>query len=153
MPDLCAAVQLLNQVEAQALDISLMKTPGFSIDQVPLPCSLRIAAFLFFTVLFAADGVGRPQRCHCNRNSVSTCRFSKDTSRLRAREQRVRLFRAELGGPCLTPRVFSHRGDGLVAARHLKHFGYHPTLFYPKRSTKGDAARLFSVCAACNVRL
>eukprot|EP01120_Amphizonella_sp_Union-15-10_P013681 TRINITY_DN6409_c0_g1_i4.p1 TRINITY_DN6409_c0_g1~~TRINITY_DN6409_c0_g1_i4.p1 ORF type:complete len:258 (+),score=54.81 TRINITY_DN6409_c0_g1_i4:76-774(+) len=23
-------------------------------------------------------------------------------------------------------------GDGMVAARHLHHFGYHPTLFYPK---------------------
>ncbi|KAI5467819.1 NAD(P)H-hydrate epimerase [Mariannaea sp. PMI_226] len=25
-------------------------------------------------------------------------------------------------------------GDGLVAARHLRHYGYQPTVFYPKRS-------------------
>ncbi|KAM5358749.1 hypothetical protein ACJZ2D_015033 [Fusarium nematophilum] len=25
-------------------------------------------------------------------------------------------------------------GDGLVAARHLRHYGYNPTVFYPKRS-------------------
>ncbi|KAI0138293.1 NAD(P)H-hydrate epimerase [Pestalotiopsis sp. NC0098] len=25
-------------------------------------------------------------------------------------------------------------GDGLVAARHLKHYGYQPTIYYPKRS-------------------
>ncbi|KAK0726230.1 YjeF N-terminal domain-containing protein [Apiosordaria backusii] len=25
-------------------------------------------------------------------------------------------------------------GDGLVAARHLRHYGYHPTIYYPKRS-------------------
>ena len=25
-------------------------------------------------------------------------------------------------------------GDGLVAARHLHHFGYRPTVVYPKRS-------------------
>lgn len=25
-------------------------------------------------------------------------------------------------------------GDGLVAARHLRHYGYHPSIFYPKRS-------------------
>ncbi|RYP02025.1 hypothetical protein DL764_005993 [Monosporascus ibericus] len=25
-------------------------------------------------------------------------------------------------------------GDGLVAARHLRHYGYQPTIFYPKRS-------------------
>lgn len=24
-------------------------------------------------------------------------------------------------------------GDGLVAARHLWHYGYHPTIYYPKR--------------------
>ena len=35
------------------------------------------------------------------------------------------------------------RGDGLVAARHLKHFGYSPTIYYPKRSIKGDGLRLF----------
>lgn len=35
------------------------------------------------------------------------------------------------------------RGDGLVAARHLKHFGYSPTIYYPRRSTKGDGLRLF----------
>jgi singapore isolate B (sub-type 7) whole genome shotgun sequence assembly, scaffold_6 len=35
------------------------------------------------------------------------------------------------------------RGDGLVAARHLKHFGYSPAVFYPKRSSKGDGVRLF----------
>ena len=24
-------------------------------------------------------------------------------------------------------------GDGLVAARHLRHYGYQPTVYYPKR--------------------
>lgn len=28
-------------------------------------------------------------------------------------------------------------GDGLVAARHLWHYGYQPTVYYPKQ-TKGD---------------
>jgi NAD(P)H-hydrate epimerase len=27
-------------------------------------------------------------------------------------------------------------GDGLVASRHLYHFGYKPTIFYPKRTDK-----------------
>ena len=47
-----------------------------------------------------------------------------------------------------TPRVhsaFRCSGDGLVAARHLKHFGYEPVILYPKRATKGDAVRLYSV--------
>lgn len=25
-------------------------------------------------------------------------------------------------------------GDGLVAARHLCHYGYQPSIYYPKRS-------------------
>ena len=39
--------------------------------------------------------------------------------------------------------ILMRRGDGLVAARHLKHFGYSPTVFYPKRSSNGDGVRLF----------
>ncbi|KAH8722002.1 NAD(P)H-hydrate epimerase [Ilyonectria robusta] len=33
-------------------------------------------------------------------------------------------------------------GDGLVAARHLRHYGYHPTVFYPKRSRNDLYQRL-----------
>ena len=33
-------------------------------------------------------------------------------------------------------------GDGLVAARHLWHYGYKPTIYYPKQS-KND---LYQVC-------
>ncbi|KAL9056496.1 MAG: hypothetical protein Q9162_002871 [Coniocarpon cinnabarinum] len=33
-------------------------------------------------------------------------------------------------------------GDGLVAARHLKHFGYNPTVYYPKQPPKSLYPRL-----------
>ena len=33
-------------------------------------------------------------------------------------------------------------GDGLVAARHLWHYGYQPTIFYPKQSKNGIYERL-----------
>ncbi|KAI8723844.1 NAD(P)H-hydrate epimerase [Fusarium sp. LHS14.1] len=33
-------------------------------------------------------------------------------------------------------------GDGLVAARHLRHYGYKPTVFYPKRSKNDLYQRL-----------
>lgn len=33
-------------------------------------------------------------------------------------------------------------GDGLVAARHLHHYGYKPTLYYPKQSKNDLYARL-----------
>lgn len=35
-------------------------------------------------------------------------------------------------------------GDGLVAARHLHHFGYKPSICYPKRTTKPPFAGLIS---------
>ncbi|KEI41176.1 uncharacterized protein L969DRAFT_92409 [Mixia osmundae IAM 14324] len=44
--------------------------------------------------------------------------------------------------PCTHPKVLicagpgNQGGDGLVAARHLWHFGYQPTLFYPKQTDK-----------------
>ncbi|KAK6859460.1 hypothetical protein PG995_003096 [Apiospora arundinis] len=33
-------------------------------------------------------------------------------------------------------------GDGLVAARHLRHYGYQPTIYYPKRSKSDLYQRL-----------
>jgi hypothetical protein len=32
------------------------------------------------------------------------------------------------------PTLFMLGGDGLVAARHLWHYGYKPTIYYPKQS-------------------
>ncbi|CAG8433638.1 1204_t:CDS:10 [Ambispora gerdemannii] len=37
-------------------------------------------------------------------------------------------------------------GDGLVAARHLSHFGYRPSIFYPKQSKKDLFQRLATQC-------
>jgi hypothetical protein len=50
----------------------------------------------------------------------------------------VRCVRCVLRGPS---------GDGLVAGRHLSHFGYDVAVHYPKRPAKDDAGRLFSVRA------
>ncbi|KAI9484400.1 YjeF N-terminal domain-containing protein [Zychaea mexicana] len=37
-------------------------------------------------------------------------------------------------------------GDGLVAARHLYHFGYKPALYYPKQPNKDLYQRLLTQC-------
>ncbi|KAJ1977194.1 hypothetical protein H4R34_003679 [Dimargaris verticillata] len=37
-------------------------------------------------------------------------------------------------------------GDGLVAARHLFHFGYEPTIYYPKQPQKGLYQNLVKQC-------
>ena len=42
----------------------------------------------------------------------------------------------------LSPRLIYTGGDGLVAARHLWHYGYQPTIFYPKQSKNDLYERL-----------
>ncbi|CAE6446276.1 unnamed protein product [Rhizoctonia solani] len=42
-------------------------------------------------------------------------------------------------------------GDGLVAARHLKMFGYEPTLYMPKPGSKDIYKRLASQCANLHI--
>ncbi|GBB90402.1 hypothetical protein RclHR1_17350004 [Rhizophagus clarus] len=42
-------------------------------------------------------------------------------------------------------------GDGLVAARHLFHFGYKPNIFYPKQSKKDLYERLVIQCQSLEI--
>nr|XP_033779760.1 NAD(P)H-hydrate epimerase [Geotrypetes seraphini] len=42
-------------------------------------------------------------------------------------------------------------GDGLVCARHLKLFGYEPTIFYPKRSNKPLFENLTTQCQKMDI--
>ncbi|KAG0344621.1 hypothetical protein BG004_004293, partial [Podila humilis] len=51
--------------------------------------------------------------------------------------------------------VFSGPGnnglDGLVAARHLSHFGYHPRIYYPKRPDKPVNKGLMAQCLELDI--
>lgn len=42
-------------------------------------------------------------------------------------------------------------GDGLVCARHLKLFGYNPTVYYPKRTDKPLYSNLTHQCAEMDI--
>ncbi|KAI0237600.1 NAD(P)H-hydrate epimerase [Lamellibrachia satsuma] len=42
-------------------------------------------------------------------------------------------------------------GDGLVCARHLKLFGYHPTIFYPKRPNKPLLNNMTTQCEKMDI--
>jgi len=42
-------------------------------------------------------------------------------------------------------------GDGLVCARHLKHFGYSPEIYYPKRTSNALYERLLHQCVENNI--
>ncbi|KAK1569752.1 YjeF N-terminal domain-containing protein [Colletotrichum navitas] len=60
------------------------------------------------------------------------------------------------GRPGSLPRVqrkahLAAGGDGLVAARHLRHYGYNPTVYYPKRSKNELYQRLAQQLVDLNV--
>lgn len=94
----------------------------------------------------SAHGAGRALRVSGRLPGSSTEQGQEGSCRLRSRQQwwvslpfRGRRFRAwSIFRPavqCCSPRRYGGAGgDGLVAARHLRHYGYQPTIFYPKRS-------------------
>ncbi|KAK1740249.1 pyridoxine/pyridoxamine 5'-phosphate oxidase [Skeletonema marinoi] len=89
----------LNAQDATDLDVELMSTPGFSLEQLMELAGLSVAEAVYEVGTDGNDG---------------------------AKKKRVLL----VCGPG------NNGGDGLVAARHLFHFGFQPTVVYPKRSTK-----------------
>lgn len=86
---------MLNQEDAQQVDVDLMSTPGFSVDQLMELAGLSVAAAVMKAY---------PPTTH----------------------RRV----LAVVGPG------NNGGDALVASRHLAHFGYTPTLVYPKRGRR-----------------
>lgn len=50
------------------------------------------------------------------------------------------------GFPVYARTYLEQGGDGLVAARHLWHFGYRPTLFYPKQGKNDFYQKLRKQC-------
>eukprot|EP00985_Skeletonema_marinoi_P003993 scaffold1742_cov150-Skeletonema_marinoi.AAC.12 len=85
--------------DATDLDVELMSTPGFSLEQLMELAGLSVAEAVYEVGTDGNDG---------------------------KKKKRVLL----VCGPG------NNGGDGLVAARHLFHFGFQPTVVYPKRSTK-----------------
>jgi len=89
----------LNAQDATDLDVELMSTPGFSLEQLMELAGLSVAEAVYEVGTDGTDG---------------------------KKKKRVLL----VCGPG------NNGGDGLVAARHLFHFSFQPTVVYPKRSTK-----------------
>mmetsp|Transcript_19041 Transcript_19041/g.60912 ORF Transcript_19041/g.60912 Transcript_19041/m.60912 type:complete len:253 (-) Transcript_19041:223-981(-) len=97
---LSRAATLLGQRAAQELDVELMSSPGFSIDQLMELAGLSVAC--------AIAAVWPPAA-----RLLLVC------------------------GPG------NNGGDGLVASRHLYHFGYKPTVLYPKPPKDDGAGTLY----------
>ncbi|KAK7207309.1 apolipo protein A-I-binding protein-like protein [Myxozyma melibiosi] len=92
----------LSAKNAAALDVELMSSGGFSLDQL-----MELAGLSCAQAVYKAYP---PE----SKNKVLV-----------------------IAGPG------NNGGDGLVAARHLKLFGYEPTVYYPKRPNKDIYNRLF----------
>jgi len=100
--------EMLDQKSAQELDVDLMSTSGFSIDQLMELAGLSVAvAIVEFLSLIKFD---------FKQQILIVC------------------------GPG------NNGGDGMVAARHLAHFGYLPVLVYPKHSRRDLFSRLLIQC-------
>jgi NAD(P)H-hydrate epimerase len=123
-----AGMRYLSQEEAQTIDVELMSTPGFSIDQLMELAGLSVAAALqkaypHSSPSPAPDGSGGSGGSGFRRVLV-------------------------VAGPG------NNGGDGLVAARHLRHFGYSPTVVWPKRpSSRPLFDNLGAQCEALGIPL
>ncbi|KAF7546867.1 hypothetical protein G7Z17_g8126 [Cylindrodendrum hubeiense] len=95
------AIKTLGAKAAAALDLELMSTGAFSIDQLMELAGLSVSQAVY---RFQPPSQGRRVLVAC--------------------------------GPG------NNGGDGLVAARHLHHYGYSPAVFYPKRSKNDLYQRL-----------
>ncbi|KAJ2760186.1 hypothetical protein IWQ56_005550, partial [Coemansia nantahalensis] len=102
-----AARSHLGQKAAQAIDVELMTTHGFTIEQL-----MELAG------LSVADSIA-------------------------AEYARGRVLL------CIGPG--NNGGDGLVAARHLTHYGYRVSLFYPKQPQKDLYKSLLRQCGAFQI--
>lgn len=109
-----SSVSFLDAQTAQAIDVKLMNTPGFSIDQL-----MELAGY---SVACAAHNYKQ--------------NYARDTN-----NRNVLVF----SGPG------NNGGDGLVAARHLKHFGYSPKIVYPKAVKSQLFENLVQQCADLNI--
>ena len=47
--------------------------------------------------------------------------------------------------------LLDNGGDGLIAARHLKLFGYDSSVYYPKQTDQPRFRTLTHLCEACDV--
>ncbi|RLN50824.1 hypothetical protein BBJ29_010000 [Phytophthora kernoviae] len=109
--------RFLGQREAQLFDEKLMSsTHGFSIDQLMELAGLSVAA-----------AIGKQYPSGVN---------ASETGRNGGGFKRVLI----VAGPG------NNGGDALIAARHLVHFGYSPSILYPKRSSKPLFQSLVTQC-------
>ncbi|KAL9098402.1 MAG: hypothetical protein Q9163_005932 [Psora crenata] len=104
------ALRTISARNAAALDKDLMSVGAFSLDQLMELAGLSVSQAVYRV---HPPSAGKKVLIACGPGNNGSFPIHN-------------LFK------CLTQRLFSLGGDGLVAARHLFHYGYQPTVFYPK---------------------
>jgi hydroxyethylthiazole kinase-like uncharacterized protein yjeF len=110
----------LDAQSAAALDAELMSTPGFSLEQLMELAGLSVAEAVY-AVLMEDEGNQVKQRLPVVAPPSHSTTTTTPTTTTGVRKILV------VCGPG------NNGGDGLVAARHLVHFGYHCVVVYPTR--------------------
>mmetsp|Transcript_9286 Transcript_9286/g.11994 ORF Transcript_9286/g.11994 Transcript_9286/m.11994 type:complete len:410 (-) Transcript_9286:371-1600(-) len=113
-------VGVLNAKDAYNLDVELMESPGFTLEQLMELAGLSVAEAVYEVV------------------QPSSVDDGKDV-----RKKRILL----VCGPG------NNGGDGLVAARHLFHFGYDCVVVYPKRPNKKHFIDLVKQCEDLGIKI
>ena len=112
---------IINAEDALALDMELMSTPGFTLEQLMELAGLSVAEAVYHVLT-------------PNENDKTTTKEASSSVLV-------------VCGPG------NNGGDGLVAARHLVHFGFNVTVLYPKLSTlkKPHYQNLVQQCLDMNI--
>eukprot|EP00794_Sanderia_malayensis_P019500 gene19500-21426_t len=116
------SLKYLNQTEAQNIDMELFNDCKFSVDQL-----MELAGFSVASSIAKAYPVEELKKAIGENGNGSKCDVLI----------------------CCGPG--NNGGDGLVAARHLKLFGYAPSIFYPKRSAKELFVNLMKQCDVMDI--
>jgi NAD(P)H-hydrate epimerase len=114
----------LNAADAAALDVELMSSPGFSLEQLMELAGLAVAEAVYQVVppsVIASTTTEEEEEQPPKKKILLIC------------------------GPG------NNGGDGLVAARHLVFFGYDCVVVYPKRPKKEHFINLVHQCQDVNI--
>ncbi|KAF2456921.1 meiotically up-regulated gene 182 protein [Lineolata rhizophorae] len=118
------ALRVLSAKSSAALDQELMSAGAFSIDQL-----MELAG------LSVSQAVHKLQPLNKGRRILVACGPGNN----------------DADGNCPAGPDAQTGGDGLVAARHLWHYGYQPTMYYPKQSKNELYQRLTTQLHALDI--